>query len=54
MRLLGAQHEHLHAGCADLVTIMHGLHLLEPHAALEEVARLLRPGGFLAAAWNDR
>jgi SAM-dependent methyltransferase len=44
----------LHAGSADLVTIMHGLHLLDPDAALTEVARLLRADGFLAAAWNDR
>ena len=33
---------------------MHGLHLLEAPRALAEMHRLLKPGGRLVVAWNDR
>lgn len=39
---------------ADLVTFMHGLHLVDTQLALEEAHRLLASGGRLVAAWNDR
>lgn len=41
-------------GVASLVTIMHGIHLVDTDLALEECHRLLKPDGFLALAWNDR
>ncbi|PSC67895.1 methyltransferase [Micractinium conductrix] len=39
---------------ADLVTFLHGLHLVDTPAALDEAHRLLKPHGQLVAAWNDR
>lgn len=41
-------------GVADLVTIMHGIHLVDYELALEECHRLLKPEGWLCLAWNDR
>ena len=41
-------------GVASLVTIMHGIHLVDTDFALEECHRLLKSDGFLALAWNDR
>ena len=49
-----AEHALLHDGCADMVTCFHGLHLVDTDRALEEAHRLMRPGGLLVAAWNDR
>jgi len=40
--------------CSELVTFMHGLHLVNTTAALREAWRLLKPNGRLIAAWNDR
>jgi hypothetical protein len=39
---------------ADLVTFLHGLHLVDTPRALDEAHRLLKPRGKLVAAWNDR
>lgn len=39
---------------ADLVTFLHGLHLVDTPRALDEARRLLKPRGKLVAAWNDR
>jgi SAM-dependent methyltransferase len=36
-------------GCADVVTASQALHWFNPDRALPEIARLLRPGGVLAA-----
>jgi len=36
-------------GCADVVTASQALHWFDPDRALPEIARLLRPGGVLAA-----
>lgn len=36
-------------GCADVVTASQAMHWFEPDRALPEIARLLRPGGVLAA-----
>lgn len=44
----------LPAHTADVVTVLHGLHLVPTAAALTEAHRLLRPQGLLVAAWNDR
>ena len=41
-------------GVASLVTIMHGIHLVDTDFALEECHRLLKSDGFLVLAWNDR
>ena len=41
-------------GVADLVTVMHGIHLVDYELALEECHRLLKPEGWLCLAWNDR
>jgi len=34
-------------GVADLVTVMHGIHLVDYELALEECHRLLKPDGWL-------
>jgi SAM-dependent methyltransferase len=39
----------LPGGCADVVTASQAMHWFDPDRALPEVARLLRPGGVLAA-----
>jgi SAM-dependent methyltransferase len=39
----------LPAGCADIVTFSQSLHHMPPEPTLREAARLLRPGGVLAA-----
>lgn len=56
VNLVGAAHAKnmLGPGCADLVTVMHGFHLLDHKAALNEIYRLLKADGWLVAAWNDR
>jgi ubiquinone/menaquinone biosynthesis C-methylase UbiE len=40
-------------GAADIVTAVQSFHWMEPRATLEEVARVLRPGGVFAAADCD-
>lgn len=56
LQLLGADQEkqRLTAGSVNLVSVMHGFHLLHAATALPEMHRLLQPGGYLVAAWNDR
>lgn len=56
IELMTAKVEHslLNDGSADLVTFFHGLHLVDTAAGLREAWRILRPGGRLVAAWNDR
>lgn len=56
IELITAKVEHSLLGdaCADLVTFLHGLHLVDTPAALRETWRMLKPGGRLFAAWNDR
>ena len=39
---------------ADVVTIFHGLHLLNIPEALKEMHRILKPNKYLVVAWNDR
>lgn len=41
-------------GSADVVTVAQAFHWFDPPAALAEIARVLRPGGWLAIAYNER
>jgi SAM-dependent methyltransferase len=44
----------LAGGCAALVTVAQALHWFDLPRALGEFARLLQPGGCVAAFWNER
>jgi SAM-dependent methyltransferase len=44
----------LPSGSADLVTAAASFHWFDQKRALDEVARILKPGGGLAVFWNDR
>ena len=56
IELMTAKVEHslVHDSSADLCTVFHGLHLIDTADALREAWRMLKPGGKLIAAWNDR
>ena len=43
----------LRCGAADLVTVAQAFHWFEPMAALAELRRVARPGGWLALIWNE-
>jgi len=49
-----AQRTGLPNGQADIVTCAQALHWMEPESTLDEVARILRPGGVFAAYDYDR
>ncbi len=44
----------LEAGTVDLIAVGQALHWFDVPAAREEFLRVLRPGGWVAIAWNDR
>lgn len=44
----------LRDGCADAVTVAQAFHWFDAPRALEELARVLRPGATLLLVWNDR
>jgi SAM-dependent methyltransferase len=41
-------------GSVDIVTSGQAFHWFDTHRALDEIARLLRPAGWLALLWNER
>jgi len=40
--------------CIDFVTVGQAFHWFEPVATRKEFARILKPGGWVVVAWNDR
>ena len=48
------EHSIIRKNSVDIVTIFHGLHLLDVTQALLECWRMLKPEGYLVVAWNDR
>ncbi|MGH9487576.1 MAG: class I SAM-dependent methyltransferase [Terriglobales bacterium] len=49
-----ATHIPLRDGCADAVTCAQSFHWFASAEALEEIRRVLRPGGWLGLVWNMR
>jgi SAM-dependent methyltransferase len=41
-------------GCGDVLTVAQAFHWFDPRRALHEMARVLRPDGVVALAWNER
>lgn len=54
VRVGTAQATGLDAGSADVVTVAQALHWFATDEALAEIARVLRPSGFLVPVWNRR
>ncbi len=54
--LVGGTAEMVPLGAAtmDAVVVAQAFHWFEPSRALPEIARVLRPGGWLALVWNER
>ncbi|HEX3465461.1 MAG TPA: class I SAM-dependent methyltransferase [Candidatus Elarobacter sp.] len=49
-----AEHTGLHEASADLVTAFQAFHWFDARAALDEIVRILRPGGRAAVIYNER
>lgn len=49
-----AEHLPLPDGSADVATVAQAFHWFDAEPALDGIARILRPGGWLALIWNTR
>lgn len=49
-----AEETGLAARSVDFVTVAQAFHWFDPHRALAEFARILKPGGWIVLIWNER